>query len=103
MNPKELVAQFIEEKLGGDISRLATFPLGNLRNDKVYGCPGRNFDSDDTELMRAVYCLVFGEVFYRWTTLVTASFVVTRSIRIILYSLSLGTRSSPLYGILMMS
>ncbi len=40
MNPKELVAQFIEEKLGGDISRLATFP----------------------ELMRAVYCLVFGEV-----------------------------------------
>ena len=31
MNPKELVAQFIEEKLGGDISRLATFPLGNLR------------------------------------------------------------------------
>ena len=62
MNPKELVAQFIEEKLGGDISRLATFPLGNLRNDKVYGCPGRNFDSDDTELMRAIYCLVFGEV-----------------------------------------
>ena len=47
MNPKELVAQFIEEKLEGDISRLATFPLGNLRNDKVYGCPGRNFDSDD--------------------------------------------------------
>ena len=62
MNPKELVAQFIEEKLKGDISRLATFPLGNLRNDKVYGCPGRNFDSDDTELMRAIYCLVFGEV-----------------------------------------
>ena len=62
MNPKELVAQFIEEKLEGDICRLATFPLGNLRNDKVYGCPGRNFDSDDTELMRAIYCLVFGEV-----------------------------------------
>ena len=62
MNPKELVTQFIEEYLGGDISRLATFPLGNLRNDKVYGCPDRNFDSDDTELMRAIYCLVFGEV-----------------------------------------
>lgn len=62
MNAKELVAQFIEDYLGGDISRLATFPLGNLRNDKVYGCPGRNFDSDDTELMRAIYCLVFGEV-----------------------------------------
>lgn len=26
MNPKELVAQFVEEKLEGDINRLATFP-----------------------------------------------------------------------------
>ena len=68
MNPKELVAQFIEEYLEGDINRLATFPLGNLRNDKVY--------------------------------LVTANFVVTRSIPIIHCSLSLGTRSSPRYGIL---
>ena len=62
MSPKELIAQFIEEKLEGEITRLASFPLGNLRNDSTYGCPGRNFDSDDTELMRAIYCLVFGEV-----------------------------------------
>ena len=62
MNPQELVAQFIKENLEGDIKRLVTFPLGNLRNDNVYGCPGRNFDSDDTELMRAIYCLVFGDV-----------------------------------------
>ena len=62
MSPKELVAQFIEEKLGGAITKLATFPLGNLRNDDTFGCPGRKFDSDDTELMRAIYCLVFGEV-----------------------------------------
>lgn len=62
MCPKELVAQFIEEKLGGNITLLATFPLGNLRNDDTFGCPGRKFDSDDTELMRAIYCLVFGEV-----------------------------------------
>ena len=61
MIPKELVAQFIEEKLEGDISRMASFPLGNLRNDNTFGCPGRNFDSDDTELMRAIYCIVFGE------------------------------------------
>ena len=54
MNPKELVAQFIEEKLKGDISRLATFPLGNLRNGRVYGCAGPNFDSDDPELVRAL-------------------------------------------------
>ena len=62
MTPAELVTRFIEEKLGGNIDLLATYPLGNLRNDDTYGCPNRNFDSDDTELMRAVYCLVFGDV-----------------------------------------
>ena len=62
MNPKELVTRFIEEKLDGDVNRIAAFPLGNLRYDDTYGCPNRNFDSDDTELMRAIYCLVFGDV-----------------------------------------
>lgn len=61
MNPNELIASFVKEKLDGDVNRLATYPLGQLRNDKVYGCPGRKFDSDDTELMRAIYCVVFGE------------------------------------------
>ena len=41
MSPTELVTRFIEEKLGGDITQLATFPLGNLRNDGTYGCPDR--------------------------------------------------------------
>ncbi len=62
MNPKELVSRFVEEKLDGDVNRLATFPLGNLRYDDTYGYPNRNFDSDDTELMRAIYCLAFGDV-----------------------------------------
>ena len=62
MSPTELVTRFIEKRLGGDITLLATFPLGDLRYDDMYGCPGRNFDSDDTELMRAIYCLVFGDV-----------------------------------------
>ena len=65
MSPTELVTRFIEEKLGGDITQLATFPLGNLRNDDTYGCPDRKFDSDDTELMRAIYCLAFGDVWER--------------------------------------
>ena len=102
MSPKELVAQFIEEKLEGDISRLASFPLGNLRNDNTFGCPGRNFDSDDTELMRAIYCLVFGGRpgrTFRWTILATANFVATRSTPITPYSLSLGMRSLLPFGI----
>lgn len=61
MNPRELIASFIKEKLDGDVNRLASYPLGQLRYDKKYGCPGRNFDSDDTELMRAIYCVVFSE------------------------------------------
>ena len=54
MTPVELINSFVAEKLEGDIQRLADFPLGSLRSDKVYGCPNRNFDSDDTELMRAI-------------------------------------------------
>lgn len=61
MTPQELISTFVREKLDGDASRLADFPLGSLRGDDVYGCPQRNFDSDDTELMRAIYCVVFGD------------------------------------------
>ncbi len=61
MTPFELFNSFVVEKLNGYIHRLADFPLGSLRGDRTYGCPGRNFDSDDTELMRAIYCVVFGE------------------------------------------
>lgn len=59
MTPIELINSFVAEKLEGDIQRLADFPLASLRSDKVYGCPGRNFDADDTELMRAIYCVAF--------------------------------------------
>ena len=62
MNPKELVAQFIEDYLGGDISRLATVSLGNLRTDPVTGCPGRRYASEDTELMTDVNCWGSSEV-----------------------------------------
>ena len=61
MSPSELISSFVQERLGGNISLLASFPLGSLRGEKLYGCPGRNFDSDDTELMRAIYCVVFGD------------------------------------------
>ena len=61
ISPEELLKSFIEEKLSGDIERLTTYPLPNLRNDEVYGCPGRKYDSDDTELMRAIYCVVFSD------------------------------------------
>ena len=59
----QLVSDFINERLGGDIEKLATFPLASLKGDKKYGCPGRSFDCDDTNLSRAIYCLAFSDVF----------------------------------------
>lgn len=57
----KLINDFTAQYLLGDIERLATFELEKIRYDKVYGCPGRNPDSDDTNLMRAIYLIVFGE------------------------------------------
>ena len=67
MTPSELINTFVAEKLEGDIHRLADFPLVCLRNDKVYGCPNRNFDADDTELTRAIFCVVFGDTWKSYT------------------------------------
>lgn len=47
------------ERLDGNINKLATFSLTKLWNDDKYGCPDRQFDCDDTNLMRAIYCVVF--------------------------------------------
>ena len=58
-NPIELIKSFVEDKLDGDIDALSTYPLYKLWGDKKYGNPDRNFDGDDTELMRAIYCVVF--------------------------------------------
>lgn len=62
MKPTDIVNSFISEKLQSDINLLIDFDLGTLRYDKTFGCPDRNFDCDDTELMRAIYCIVFGNV-----------------------------------------
>lgn len=102
MKPQELIRSFIEDRLGGEISKLATYELGLLCGDALYGCPGRKFDSDDTELMRAIYCVVFGDAWVnismdnlgdgklRGDTLNTYNTLFLR----------LGKRGLPRYGIL---
>lgn len=60
-SPINIVSSFVKEYLNNEIDKLGSFYLGNLVNDKTYGCPGRKFDPDDTELMRAIYCIVFGK------------------------------------------
>ena len=62
MTPEELIITFVDDKLNGNIDLLVTFPLSSLQYDKTFGCPNRRFDCDDTELMRAIYCIVFKDV-----------------------------------------
>ncbi len=62
INPIQLVTDFIHDYLHDNINELVHFRLYELRKDSKYGCPKRKFDSDDTNLMRAIYCLLFSDV-----------------------------------------
>lgn len=66
MNPIDILNKFIIQELNGDVFLLLDYDLKRLKNNAVLGCPNRRFDPDDTNLMRAVYCIVFGDV---WTNL----------------------------------
>ena len=61
-DPEKLLREFIDEKLGGELDRLRTFDVKSLRDSEKFGCPGRYFDCDDTELARAVYVVLWGDV-----------------------------------------
>ena len=56
---KRILETFIERYLNGDIRNIKTFDLAKLECDSELGCPGRNFDSDDTNVARAVYVLAY--------------------------------------------
>lgn len=59
----ELIRSFVKEKLSGDLSNWQNFDYFSLREMEKYGCPERQFDCDDSELMRAVYVLLWSEKF----------------------------------------
>ena len=61
------IRDFIDSHLEGNIDSLVDYDLKNLAKDEVYGCPGRQFDADDCNLMRVVYCLVFRETWANLT------------------------------------
>ncbi len=63
---KQLVRDFVEEHLDGELERLKEFNLSTLEKDDKYGQQkGQrfDFDADDCLLARAVYVLVWGDVF----------------------------------------
>ena len=60
---KHLINDFVEERLQGDLSKLACFDFAQLRGDRKYGsCSGNLFDCDNTNLANAIYLLVFDGV-----------------------------------------
>ena len=58
-----LIRDFISEKLSGDPGAWLDFDHLSLYDSEKYGCPGRQFDCDDTEIMRAVYVLLWAGYF----------------------------------------
>ena len=56
---RRLLLDFIQEKLDGKLDNIRTFSIKTLRNDNKFGCPGRYFDCDDTEIMRAIYVVLW--------------------------------------------
>ena len=69
---------FIKERLDGNTDSIVDYDLGRLRSDKLYGCPGRKFDPDDTNLMRAIALslVMYGRTFLGKTQ-VRGNYVVT--------------------------
>ena len=72
---KEFIRQFIIDKLDGDIDRLQNYDLARLKDNEIYGCNNREFDCDDTNIARAIYSVVFDNV---WPDLTYDSFTKRR-------------------------
>ena len=56
---RQLLRDFILEKLNGKLENVPSFDVKTLRGDDKFGCPGPYFDCDDTEIMRAVYVVLW--------------------------------------------
>ena len=68
---KSLITSFVEERLQGNLNELVRFDFAQLRGDKKYGVySGNSFDCDNTKLSKAIYLLVFEDV---WSDLTSFS------------------------------
>ena len=56
---KQLVKEFVNEKLSGNWNNFRDFDFKQLRDSEKFGCPDRNFDCDDTNIMRAIYVVLW--------------------------------------------
>lgn len=58
----KFIKDFVATYLNGDIDNLLDYPLSKLKQDRKFGCPGRTFDCDDTEIIRHIYIALYGDV-----------------------------------------
>ena len=71
----DFIQLFVSERLDGDIENLANYDLKQLENDVKFGCDNRAFDCDDTNIVRAIFALVYEDV---WPELSYQSFITQR-------------------------
>ena len=61
--PRQLVKDFIEEKLDGDINRLVNYDFGQLKDMERYGnTRGYAFTNYNTDLVRAIATVIFDDL-----------------------------------------
>lgn len=63
MNSKafNVIQEFVRERLDNQLGNIRRFDFSSLRDSGRFGCPGRRFDPADTEIMRAVYEILWGD------------------------------------------
>lgn len=60
---KRLLTDFIAVKLGENLEKLASYDMEELKGDKVFGCKNSRFEYDNTELVKALF-VVLWHVFF---------------------------------------
>lgn len=56
-----LVQKFVAEELRGNLDDLADFDLATLEGHALYGAPGRTIDTDDCNLVRALFDVLYAD------------------------------------------
>lgn len=57
----DLVRKFVAEELHGQLDALADYDLATLEGHPLYGAPDRTFDTDDCNLVRAIFDLLYAD------------------------------------------
>lgn len=87
-----IVKQFIEDKLNGDIDNLLSYNFADLNEDESYGnCRGYAFSPEGSEIVRAILTLVFDGVWGDYAFKEQKSKVIYRGCRLNSHQRLLGS------------